>query len=376
MAQFSDELLAISARLRQVGEIPAELTERLDRLEDVAGRVGQAWSGSSLGYHSRIYYADLQPPPPGARFSVEWGFMPVTFDPGRTVGEWREYDPDEVRDAIYATAQVDDLDDALELRRSIHEFVEQARADLLSLMIAIEGEQTDGFITSVRESIEGLTVLTEADAQRVQIRSGQIMTRDTAAAGAGFVSAPHQDVIARVVSIRSTARAATDLASAAERVAAHLERLERRGRRGSHVAGELVFIGHGRSPLWRELKDFVQDRLQLPCDEFNRVPVAGHTNVQRLVQMLDDACFAFLVLTAEDEDADGGVHARLNVVHEAGLFQGRLGFTRAIVMLEEGCAEYSNIEGLGQIRFPAGNIAASFEEVRRVLEREGLVSPP
>ena len=47
---------------------------------------------------------------------------------------------------------------------------------------------------------------------------------------------------------------------------------------------------------------------------------------------------------------------------------------RAIVLLEEGCEEVSNIEGLGQIRFPAGDIAATFEEVRRVLEREGVIA--
>jgi predicted nucleotide-binding protein len=53
---------------------------------------------------------------------------------------------------------------------------------------------------------------------------------------------------------------------------------------------------------------------------------------------------------------------RMNVIHEAGLFQGRLGFTRAIVMLEEGCEEFSNIEGLGQIRFPNNNIKAAFHD--------------
>ena len=84
---------------------------------------------------------------------------------------------------------------------------------------------------------------------------------------------------------------------------------------------------------------------------------------------------AFLVCTAEDEHADSTQHARENVVHEAGLFQGRLGFERAIILLEEGCAEFSNIHGLGQIRFPKGNISAVFEEIRTVLEREGI-SPP
>lgn len=79
-------------------------------------------------------------------------------------------------------------------------------------------------------------------------------------------------------------------------------------------------------------------------------------------------------MTAEDEQSDGTMHSRMNVVHEAGLFQGRLGFQRAIVLLEDGCEEFSNIQGLGQIRFPRGNIKAVFEDIRQVLEREGLVS--
>jgi predicted nucleotide-binding protein len=79
------------------------------------------------------------------------------------------------------------------------------------------------------------------------------------------------------------------------------------------------------------------------------------------------------VATAEDEAADGTVHARQNVIHEIGLFQGRLGFARAIILLEEGCEEFSNIHGLGQIRFPRGNIAACFEDVRKVLERESIL---
>ena len=89
--------------------------------------------------------------------------------------------------------------------------------------------------------------------------------------------------------------------------------------------------------------------------------------------MLDAAAIAFLVMTAEDEMADGAMQARMNVVHEAGLFQGRLGFTKAIVVFEEGCAEFSNIDGLGQLRFPKGKISAIFEDVRQVLEREGLI---
>lgn len=90
--------------------------------------------------------------------------------------------------------------------------------------------------------------------------------------------------------------------------------------------------------------------------------------------MRDDAEMAFLVMTAEDEQKDMTMNARLNVVHEAGLFQGRLGFRKVIVLLEEGCEEFSNIHGLGQIRFPKGDISARFEKIREVLEHEGLIT--
>ncbi len=135
-----------------------------------------------------------------------------------------------------------------------------------------------------------------------------------------------------------------------------------------------IFIGHGRSADWRDLKDFIGERLGLEWIEFNRDPVAGITTTDRLGMMLEQASFAFLVFSAEDEHSDGKKHARENVVHELGLFQGRLGFRRAIVLLEEGCAEFSNIHGLTHISYPKGNLRYVFEDLRKVLEREGVLA--
>jgi hypothetical protein len=134
-----------------------------------------------------------------------------------------------------------------------------------------------------------------------------------------------------------------------------------------------VFIGHGRNPLWRELKDYLNERLKLEWNEFNRESVAGIPTFERLSNMLDTSLFAFLIMTKEDEHADSTLHARENVVHEIGLFQGRLGPRKSIILLEEGCHEFSNIAGLTQIRFPQLNISAVFEEIRKVLEREGIL---
>ena len=134
-----------------------------------------------------------------------------------------------------------------------------------------------------------------------------------------------------------------------------------------------IFIGHGHSLVWRELKDFIVDRLGLEYEEFNRISPAGKTNKERLIEMLEVCGMAFLIMTGEDEQADGSFSARDNVIHEAGLFQGKIDFEKAIILLEEGCQEFSNIEGLGQIRFPKGNIKAVFEDIREVLDRESII---
>ena len=198
------------------------------------------------------------------------------------------------------------------------------------------------------------------------------MTRDTLALGQGNRVPPHISVAAEVLSIRQSFVICKAAADICVKAASHLERKNRKKVAADRI-GTNVFIGHGRSLVWREVKDFVQDRLGLPWDEFNRVPVAGVTNIARLSEMLDAAAIALLVLTAEDELADGDIQARMNVVHEAGLFQGRLGFTKAILLLEDGCKEFTNVQGLGQIRFPKGQVSSTFEELRRVLEREGLI---
>ena len=137
-------------------------------------------------------------------------------------------------------------------------------------------------------------------------------------------------------------------------------------------AKQKVFIGHGHSSEWLKLKNFLKDSLHLNVVDFESVSPAGVATTERLSEMLEEAGFAFLVLTGEDEQATGKLNARLNVVHEAGLFQGKLGFRKAILLKEDGCEDFSNVHGLGEIRFPKGNVGAQFEEVRRVLDREEI----
>jgi predicted nucleotide-binding protein len=247
-----------------------------------------------------------------------------------------------------------------------------AKSEILSILEGELQDRPDGFLAKLKGEVESLDPMSAFEFAQHWSPKGQIFTRDMLAMGQGNSIPPHISVLAEVAAIHRSFDICKFAGDIAAKAASHLERKSRKKLAGDRI-GTNVFIGHGRSAAWRELKDFVQDRLNLPWDEFNRVPIAGVSNISRLLEMLDAAAIALLVMTAEDEMADGALQARMNVVHEAGLFQGRLGFTRAIVLLEEGCTEFSNIHGLGHIRFPKGNIAASFEEVRRVMEREGLI---
>lgn len=373
MTELIDELLHIDSELRDFVDKSRrqEIEDPLQKLLDVAEEVGKAWSGSWLGYQANIYYADLEPPPPGARFSMEWGFQQLHTIPC-TRGDWREYDPDDVRRVIYEKAGNPDLKDAYELEKAGRILFDEKRNAIISILETALATRQDPFINGLKEKAEKQKIYTASDFINHQSPSGTLISRDMIAMSQGFRAAPHIVVLSEVFSVQNPAAGCQLLSNIAKQAASHLDRVEKSVRRSERI-GTNVFIGHGRYLLWKDLKDFVQDRLKLPWDEFNRVPVAGITNIARLSEMLEAAAVAFLILTAEDEQKDGKVNARMNVVHEAGLFQGRLGFTRAIILLEDGCEEFSNIHGLGQIRFPKGNIKAAFEDVRQVLEREGLI---
>lgn len=134
------------------------------------------------------------------------------------------------------------------------------------------------------------------------------------------------------------------------------------------TTGRKIFIGHGRKPYWKQVVRYIEEEIGEECIEFDSDPSAGLTIFERLSEMLRQSKFAFLIMSGEDHDSEGYLRARENVVHEVGLFQGHLGPGKAIVLLEDGCREFTNIRGLVQIRFKKGKIEGIFERIHDILK--------
>ncbi len=134
-----------------------------------------------------------------------------------------------------------------------------------------------------------------------------------------------------------------------------------------------IFIGHGRSKLWARLQIYLKDDLNLQTLTFEEESRTSETIINILNEFLDNSSFAILVMTAEDETADGKNRARQNVIHEAGLFQGRLGFDKVIILKQDGLEEFTNIAGLQYIPFSGDNIEQCFYELQRKFKKLGMI---
>ena len=100
MSNLVAELRTIHEELTSITQVfdKPKILKQLGSLEDSANEIGKAWGHSWFGYQSRVYYTELQPPPPGAHFSSEWGFQNAAGMGSR--GEWEEFPQDVVEAEI------------------------------------------------------------------------------------------------------------------------------------------------------------------------------------------------------------------------------------------------------------------------------------
>ncbi|MGW5686305.1 PfkB family carbohydrate kinase [Nonomuraea sp. NPDC003754] len=133
-----------------------------------------------------------------------------------------------------------------------------------------------------------------------------------------------------------------------------------------------IFIAHGGSPEWLAVRLFIEERFQVPVYSFESWSWSGRPVTDALSEYLERCSFAVCVLTAEDLTEDGRRLARQNVVHEVGLFQGRYGFNRVLVLAEEGCDFVPKVAEPHVIEFPRHAVSRTFYKLEARMRAEGI----
>jgi predicted nucleotide-binding protein len=341
-----------------------------EALDKSVENVARSWSKSWLGYQSHVYYVGFTSPQPYDCFSIERGFK-GSFS--NSVSEnWREYNSDQVFKIILSKANIkqEDFDNFEKSFIPAKKAFQDSKDDFITLVEILYNGNNDKYLEKILNEATNIKLFTNYDFI-AGVRPTQQLTRDMEAASQGLQPPPHISLQGYFISLKAIKLGLEELINCLKKAEKYL--LKSNPTNSSEQPKKYIFIGHGRSNIWKDLKDFLHDRLLLDWEEFNRESAAGISTSERLRDMADNSKFAFIIMTAEDEHSDGNLHARENVIHEVGLFQGKIGFRKTIILLEDGCTEFSNISGLGQIRFPKGRIDSKYEELRKVLERENII---
>lgn len=317
---LSDEADQVAARADAATD--QGVIDAADRLGQGAGKIASSWSGSNLGYQALVYLQDYASP--SRPFNRTWGLS----DDRAGLSGWQLRSFEEVYGLIMDRAGSPDLEELHRAAQSAEDLFRELRSELESILSTALAQRDALFLSRKLEELRDLELLTVVNAREGQMPTGQMMTQDPNVDGT-LRLAPHQEAIAQVVALKSPYANLDKLSKLARQVASHLRRAPEYAalQVQDKPAGDgKVFVGHGRSKEWMALSAFLEKRLGLEVDEFNRIPTAGIPTSERLQTMLNEATFAFLVLTGEDQRMDGELTARMNVIHEVGLFQGRLGF--------------------------------------------------
>ena len=181
-----------------------------------------------------------------------------------------EYPEQSVMAEINRRAGNHDVERLLAFKSKADDRIRQAQGNLQSIVDIYLNNLNSQFLRERRDELGQLAIKTQFELE-VSFRPQSNRTYDLEARQQGLRTPPHVKVLAMAHAIHSTHEAIKGLAEQGRQIEFHISRQTHAGREVP-PQGDRVFLGHGRSPIWRELKDFIEDQLGLPVDEFNSVP--------------------------------------------------------------------------------------------------------
>ncbi len=121
-----------------------------------------------------------------------------------------------------------------------------------------------------------------------------------------------------------------------------------------------VFVFHGRNPLWQQVAEFVNGKLEIEVLALPAERDGDVTDIDALDQVAEDASHAIIVHTADDD--------REKTLHAIGYFQGLYGPNNVLVLRETATEEFSSLTGVIYETFEGRNIAHTFPALAEEIE--------
>ncbi|EMF90127.1 hypothetical protein LEP1GSC005_3086 [Leptospira santarosai str. ST188] len=236
----------------------------IQKLKDVAQELSTSWSDSWLGYHSTVYIRDFQPKTIDDFFDPECGLMQL-FN-SRTTSKWVAYEFKDVMNFIWQKSKANRKRIETAVARNEQTFTEVKDSIENTLDVLTDNHNSttlQDFKIKLHEIRNKFSIIESVRA----LRPSQFRSRDDRALKEGPKTPPHIQIQAFIVEWNSTSTALTDLSKLCKRITSYVSL--RQGDNMTNNSGDRIFIGHDRSPTWKDLKDFLQDRLQLKWEEFS-----------------------------------------------------------------------------------------------------------
>lgn len=165
MANLKETAVSLLVKVQQLQESQTAtltgLQENCDAVTEAAEKVAVSWSGSSMGYHSELYYRNFDHPPLGAGFSPEWGGI-HGIPPG-----WQKRSSDEVKTQIEKLSGVAIIDVERETKKALSA-AKELQAEIVTEMSGLHAtpglDQEKNLLTNLEKFKWGITLNEYMDA--------------------------------------------------------------------------------------------------------------------------------------------------------------------------------------------------------------------
>lgn len=236
MDKLSRELKTIITELKSIESYDYSL---LNELIDKSYTINQSWSGSILGYHSKIYYKNFQMPPHGTYFSQDWGINNPNADflnnlswfPNSSivgsVGDWREYEFEQVKNEILQNTNESKLQELKDKSFHISKILSKYKTKILSILYAKNLNNKNEFLLNLINKIQKLNLFNSTDFLKVYLARfrGEIHTRDQRAVSQDCRPPAHIIIQGQLIEILSPFLEIDKLIDLVEEILDHLEHI-------------------------------------------------------------------------------------------------------------------------------------------------------